>query len=311
VLIIDYDANSIGTNVLVNDVTLDDVTADANLVFYEYGENSGIFFNTDDNDDSSNLDIASYAKRGTTATFDYNDSAQSLIVAQDFGVIDMDAASVGDEWNSGEALTVTLIDQDLNKNTLVDEDLVLSGNTTRTHLIPSLQIGSPLSITSSGDNIEAVSSFSKIAYYTNATIQGNPTLVGNTANFSILTGYTGEQLDLMDTENTYFNWDFTSFTNSTNPVLGVCLESTSNVELACSDSANATQLGSAAEGANAKGIVEILTPNGHTGTLRVEVKMTQDHGGDEARNPMVSKAIVADVFSFGAGVNNAIYRILL
>ena len=308
VLIIDYDANSIGTNVLVNDATLDDVTADANLVFYEYGENSGIFFNTDDNDDS-NLDIASYAKRGTTATFDYNDSAQSLIVAQDFGVIDMDAGSVGDEWNSGEALTVTLIDQDLNKNTLVDEDLTMK-NTTRTHLIPSLQIGSPLSITTSGDNIEAVSSFSKIAYYTNATIGAT---VGSTANYSIVTGYTGAQLDAIDTVNTYFSWDFTSFANSTTPVVGVCLTTAgANVQIACATDGAATLLGSDADGAQAKGITEIISPSGHTGDLRVEVKMTQNHGGDESRNPMVSKAIVADVFSFGdAGVNNAIYRILL
>jgi hypothetical protein len=46
------------------------------------------------------------AKRGTTATINYNDAAQSFIVANDFGVIDMDETSVGDEWNSGEELTV-------------------------------------------------------------------------------------------------------------------------------------------------------------------------------------------------------------
>ena len=86
------------------------------MVFYEGGENSGIFYNTDDDDDA-NIVVADYAKRGFTATFDYNDSAQSFIVQNDFGVIDMDADSVGDTWNSGEALTVTLIDQDLNKNT--------------------------------------------------------------------------------------------------------------------------------------------------------------------------------------------------
>jgi hypothetical protein len=78
-LIIDYNANSAAVAVLVNDATLDDVTADTDLVFYEYGENSGIFLNTDDNDDS-NLDIGSYAKRGTTALFDYNDAAQTLVV---------------------------------------------------------------------------------------------------------------------------------------------------------------------------------------------------------------------------------------
>ena len=60
-----------------------------------------------------------HSKRGTTATFDYNDSAQSFIVSNDFGTIDMDESSVGVEWNSGETLAVTLVDQDLNKNTLM------------------------------------------------------------------------------------------------------------------------------------------------------------------------------------------------
>ena len=102
VLIIDYNRNSAANAVLVNDDTLDDTSADNELVFYEYGENSGIFFNTDDNDDS-NLEIGSYAKRGTTALFDYNDAAQTLVVANDFGVINMDETSVGDEWRSGRA----------------------------------------------------------------------------------------------------------------------------------------------------------------------------------------------------------------
>jgi hypothetical protein len=102
-----------GSSIFIGDITLDDPTVDAYLVFYEGGENSGIFYNTDD-DDNANLDVDDYAKRGFTATFDYNDSAQSYIVQNDFGVIDMEEASVGDAWNSGEALTVTLIDQDLN-----------------------------------------------------------------------------------------------------------------------------------------------------------------------------------------------------
>jgi hypothetical protein len=123
-LIIAYDANSIGTNVFTDRATSDDGLADKYLVFYEYGENSGIFVNTDDNNES-NLEVNISAKRGTTATIDYNDSAQSFVVANDFGVLDMDESSVGDDWNSGEALTVTLIDQDLNKNTLSNEDLLL------------------------------------------------------------------------------------------------------------------------------------------------------------------------------------------
>ena len=210
-LLIDYSANG-AVEVLTDQSTLDDPTADEILVFFEGGENSGIFYNTDDNDDA-NLMVSEYAPRGTTATLDYNDSAVSFVIAHDFGTIDMDESSVGDEWNSGEALTVTLIDQDLNLNTASDEDILMV-NTTRTHLVPSLQIGSPLSVTTSGDDVEAVDSFSKIAYYTNATTTTSATVRWFSAtNFSIVTGYTGTQLDAIDTVNTYFNWDFTSFTN--------------------------------------------------------------------------------------------------
>ena len=45
----------------------------------------------------------------------------------DFGVIDMEEASVGDAWNSG--LTVTLIEY-LNKNTGSDEDIVIKNKQT-------------------------------------------------------------------------------------------------------------------------------------------------------------------------------------
>jgi len=176
-LIINYDTQSIGTDVLINKITDDDTAANKYLVFYEYGENSGIFVNTDDNNES-NLEVNIDAKRGTTATINYNDSAQSFVVANDFGVLDMDAASVGDEWNSGEEITVTLIDQDLNKNTLVDEDLVMA-NTTSGHLVPSLQIGSPLTTNLIDSTVVfANSSYSKIVWYdSGATSIGGGKLV--------------------------------------------------------------------------------------------------------------------------------------
>jgi hypothetical protein len=302
-LIINYDANGVGTPVLVDQSTLDDPTADKILVFYEGGENSGIFYNTDD-DDNANLMVANYAKRGTTAVFDYNDSAQSLVVANDFGVIDMEEASVGDVWNSGEALTVTLIDQDLNKNSASDEDLVMK-NTTKTHLIPSLQIGSPLTVTTGGDDIEAVSGFSKIAYYTN-TSTTHTIRDGATANISIVTGYTGTQLDAIDTVNTYFNFDFSAFTNATNTVSDVCLVNATDIHLACASLPTASLINSD----KSKGIVEIADPGDSTGDLRVELKLSESNGAGSGT--MTSIPFVADVFSFGdAGVNNAIYRILL
>jgi hypothetical protein len=67
--------NTSGAVITANDATLDDTTADLLMIFYEGGENSGIFYNTDDDDDA-NLIVAKEAKRGLTATFDYNDTAQ-------------------------------------------------------------------------------------------------------------------------------------------------------------------------------------------------------------------------------------------
>ena len=112
-LLINFDTSSSGTDVLEKDATADDTivtiltgtdTGVKYFVFVEDADNTGTFSNVDDNDDS-NLDVTSAAKRGTTATFDYNDSAQSFTVANDFGTIDMDESSVGDEWNSGETLS--------------------------------------------------------------------------------------------------------------------------------------------------------------------------------------------------------------
>ena len=197
------------------------------------------------------------------------------MIANDFGVITMDASSVGDEWNSGEALTVTLIDQDLNKNSASSEDLYLV-NTTIGQPVPALQIGNPLTVLDSATNVTSVDSFSKIAYYTETSTDPS---VGNTGNITISTGYTGTQLLALNsstiaTDNTYFNYDFSGFTNSTNPVVGVCLvdsadPGTGSVKLweplVC-------------EGGNDKGIVKIKG-NATTAGLNVVLQMTQDYGG--------------------------------
>jgi hypothetical protein len=71
-LIINNSTNG-STSILTADATVDDDdAADDLFVFYETAENSGIFVNTDDIDDS-NIDVATGAARGYTATFDYND----------------------------------------------------------------------------------------------------------------------------------------------------------------------------------------------------------------------------------------------
>jgi hypothetical protein len=294
---------SAGESIFTNDATIDDPTADDYLVFYEGGENSGIFYNTDDDDDA-NLVVFDYAARGTTATIDYNDSAQSFVVANDFGTIDMDAASVGDAWNSGEALTVTLIDQDLNKNSASDEDLAIK-NSTRTHLIPSLQIGDPLML---GQNstltakIVSVSNYSNIAYLDVAA--GNV----KRGNLTLPTNWSGTELAAMNDgtdELAFFNYDVTALLNSTNT--GIQTEQTMNSICLQEDSATNGSLVCDTD-SDGRNIVKITgTASTSTAHALILVNFTNNHGG----KALVSVPIIADVFSFGTATNNAIYRILL
>jgi hypothetical protein len=120
ILLININATEASQFVLEKDGATEDdaltatTTGMFHLVFYEDADNTGTFSNVD-NDDNANLNVVAAAIRGTTATLDYNDSAQSFTVANDFGVIDLDETSIGDDWNSGETLALTLTDQDLTR----------------------------------------------------------------------------------------------------------------------------------------------------------------------------------------------------
>src|SRR3990172_6699150 len=113
------------------------------LTFTETESSSGILENTDEGD-VSDLFVTRNAKRGTTATIDYNDKAKSIIATLYFGSLDLDASALGGEWNSGEEITVSLDDKDLNLNSKSDEDILLSD--AAFPLIPSLQIGNPITL---------------------------------------------------------------------------------------------------------------------------------------------------------------------
>ena len=130
-------------------------------------------------------------------------------------------------------------------------------------------------------------------------------------NFTIANGYTGESLKAIaqNADGTatnvkaFFNYDFTSFTNNTNSVQGVCLVNGGNVELACSGALP-----------GASGVIgPIINPWEHQGVLHTELLLTQNI---PAHNGLGAIAVntnglgfVADVFTFGERVNNAIYRI--
>ena len=116
-------------------------TANQPVTITEQGPNSGIF-GTYDEGDKSVLFINPGAARGTTASIDYNEIPVSIRVAHDFATLEIQASD--GEWNSGEEIPLVLTDGDANRNTRVDEDLILSDP--NVDLIPSLRTGSPLTL---------------------------------------------------------------------------------------------------------------------------------------------------------------------
>ena len=111
------------------------------ITITEQGPNTGIF-GTYDESDISVIKMTSDAKRGTSATIDYNESPVTVLAGFDFGTIDIQP--IDDEWNSGEEIPVVLIDGDINKNSRADEDLDL--NDPAITLIPSLVTGDPFTL---------------------------------------------------------------------------------------------------------------------------------------------------------------------
>jgi hypothetical protein len=310
-LLIDMNAAGATVNVLEKDATIDDIvlsqtTGFTYLVFFEDADNTGTFSNVDDADDA-NLEVKSLAKRGTTATFDYNDSAQSFTVANDFGTIDMDESSVGDEWNSGENLVVTLTDQDLNKNTLSDEDMTL-----RTHntTIPAMIIGSPITLHDDsmigvvGDTGNmTVSAFNKIGTITDAN-----TVSGST-NANVTVTFNGTTVAQYRTAATAADFIFVNY-NVTQVV-----EVVGGVSLAFDDG---SPLLIEEDTSGSAGLLRLDNTIAAAGTAAQEagvllLNFTQTTGGLDAA---VGETLFVDIFTFGDKTgydrqNNAIYRLLL
>ena len=125
----------------------------------EQGPNSGVF-GTYDESDTSVLKITDDARRGTSATLEYNESPVTVLVAFDFASLEFQP--VDDTWNSGESIPVVLKDEDINKNTRVDEDITLSDPAY--DIIPALRTGSPLTLGAAGGNLTVGAYYIEDAY---------------------------------------------------------------------------------------------------------------------------------------------------
>ena len=134
--VIDF-ANNADANVMVEGI-------EQPVTLTESSSNSGVFGTYDDSDESL-LVIDSDAARGNSATIDYNDDEQTILVGFEFATIDIQP--VNEVWSSGEEIPVILVDGDANKNSRSDEIISI---TDPDAVIPSLRTGNPFTL-NSGD----------------------------------------------------------------------------------------------------------------------------------------------------------------
>ena len=110
--------------------------------FTETDSNESKFDNT--SDDVANTKTAAEAQRGLSFSITYDNTATSGVEYTTTNIV-IDA---GDEWNSGEEISITLTDSDANINSLDTNDLDVSSSD---HIIPTITIGGPLTLTNGLD----------------------------------------------------------------------------------------------------------------------------------------------------------------
>ena len=111
------------------------------------GPNAGIFATTTLAEDSI-LKIADDAKRGASATIEYDDSVTGIQVQHSTATIEIQ--SPDGVWTSGLAVPIVVVDGDNNKNSRADDDLSVSDINS---IVPTLVTGDPFTLSEISDEI--------------------------------------------------------------------------------------------------------------------------------------------------------------
>ena len=182
------------TNVATNFGTIGgNLNGTVPVTITEQGPNSGVF-GTYDESDTSVLKTTNNAKRGTSASVDYNETPVTILVGFDFGTIDIQPSD--DEWNSGEEVPIVVVDGDANKNSRADEDLDL--NDPNVALIPSLRTGTPNTLSGPNQNTGFTAVLANITS-TQATFPNNGTSFQKFSDRGFIT--LGQNTTVLDGDN--------------------------------------------------------------------------------------------------------------
>ena len=160
------------------------------VVIDETGSNTGVFESSNSNDDSE-ISVHEDANDGDTFTIAYADDSQQVIVDSFDSTLELVADGT---WNSGDTLTVRLTNQNLNINTLADDDMGITDPK-----LPTMTFGTPLTITDFG--LTPANSADSLAY--SGSDAGTVTLTASSDSTVINVALSAERLAMFQNPDMY------------------------------------------------------------------------------------------------------------
>ena len=121
-----------------SDTNVIEYSDDDMVAIDETGSNTGVFESQSDDISEISVNMAT-AVSGDTFTIAYADDDQQVIVDSFDSTLELVADGT---WNSGDTLTVRLTNENLNINTLKDDDMGITDS-----VLPTMTFGTPLTIT--------------------------------------------------------------------------------------------------------------------------------------------------------------------
>ena len=278
-------------------VTEDDeivTITDGSVTLTETGANTGVFESQND-DDISNIDVT--GDENDDFTIEYADSDVQVFIEDFDSTLELIADGA---WNSGETATVRLADENLNTNTLTDQDMELGDEN-----LPILIIGAPEDLITLA-TVDAIT-------------RGNNT---DTADADLEDTVSAEDILTVNSVTQVVTLNIAAATTADQPEGYTHAIGSVNVTLSLSES-QVDQITSGSSYINYYGPAAIIDGNGlfddiedaKTGLHPITVTDADDEGATiilalSGITTDSNSAVAFDIFTFGDGVNHAIYRAL-